>query len=157
MEFMECVRARRSIRGYRPDALGEDILAQLFEAVSLAPSGMNTQAYRFYCVLDEKKRAEISEKACHQEFIGTAPVIIAATCEKGRSFDTALAIENLVLAAAANGIGSCCIGWFDKEKVREVLSVPAEMEIPLLVTLGYAQAQPEQKERKGVRELFSLV
>ncbi len=157
MEFMECVCKRRAIRGYKPDAIDGEVLAQLFEAVRLAPSGMNTQPYHFYCVTDALKRAEIAEKACHQEFVGTAPVIFAATCQKGRSFDTALAIENLLLAAAANGVGSCCIGWFDKEKVREILTVPEEMEIALLVTLGYADGQPEEKERKSVCELVTLV
>ena len=63
MEFMECVCKRRAIRGYKPDAIDGEVLAQLFEAVRLAPSGMNTQPYHFYCVTDALKRAEDSGKS----------------------------------------------------------------------------------------------
>ncbi|HOB19445.1 MAG TPA: nitroreductase family protein, partial [Candidatus Atribacteria bacterium] len=106
--------------------------------------------------LDPAKRERIAREACHQDFIKDAPVIMAACCEKGYSFDTAIAVDHMVLAATNEGLGTCWIGWFERDVVRRILNVPDNMEIPILVTIGYKAVEPEVKPRKPIEELVGI-
>lgn len=154
MEFTDVINQRRSNRAYKPDAIPEDILLRLQEALRVAPTGSNDQPFRFIFVTDADKRERITREACHQEFIGQAPIILAATCEPGRSFCTAIAVDHFILAAANEGLGTCWIGWFEREPVRKILNVDADKEIPILVTLGYAADSPDARPRKPLDELI---
>ncbi len=156
MEFSDVLRTRRAVRSYRRDPVPQDKLDRLKEALQLAPSGNNREPYRFIFVLDPAKRERIAREACHQDFIKDAPVIMAACCEKGYSFDTAIAVDHMVLAATNEGLGTCWIGWFERDVVRRILNVPDNMEIPILVTIGYKAVEPEVKPRKPIEELVGI-
>ncbi len=155
MEFSRVILSRRAIRQYKKEHIPEEILKRLFEAINAAPSGNNHQPYKFIFVKKEDVLQKVASQACHQDFLFDAPVLVAACCEKGRSFDAAIAMENLVLAATNEGLGSCFIGWFEKDVVREILNVPNYYEIPILVALGYADENPVARERKPLKELIS--
>ncbi|QHQ63112.1 nitroreductase [Anaerocolumna sedimenticola] len=155
MEFTKVVSLRRAIRKYKTDSVPEDVLQRLFEAMNAAPSGNNHQPYRFIFVRQDNIRREIASKACHQDFLFDAPILVAACCEKDRAFDTAIAMEHLILAATNEGLGSCWIGWFEREVVRKILNVPDNYEIPILAAIGYADESPEAKPRKSLSELIS--
>jgi nitroreductase len=62
----------------------------------------------------------------------------------------------LVIAAWALGVGSCWIGDFREEKVKELLKIPDKWKVVALVTLGYPAEQPKQRKKKPVEELFSF-
>lgn len=155
MEFSQVVFSRRAVRKYKTDSVPDDVLHRLFEAMNAAPSGNNHQPYRFIFVKQEEIRKKIASKACHQEFLFDAPVLVAACCEKDRAFDTAIAMEHLILAATNEGLGSCLIGWFEREVVRKILNVPDNYEIPILAAIGYADENPEAKPRKPISELIA--
>jgi nitroreductase len=156
MELSRVILSRRSIRQYKKDHIPDEVLKRLFEAINAAPSGNNHQPYKFIVIKQEEVRQKVVSQACHQEFLFDAPVLVAACCEKDRSFDTAIAMENLVLAATNEGLGSCYIGWFEKDIARKILNVPDHYEIPILVAIGYADENPEAKERKSLDELISF-
>jgi len=77
MEFMDIIRARRSIREYRPDPIPEDHLAQILEAGRLAPSTMNWQPWHFGVVTDPELKRELAAASGGQDWIAGAPVVIA--------------------------------------------------------------------------------
>lgn len=156
MEFSDVLKTRRAVRSYKKDPVPREKLNRLMEALQLAPSGNNREPYRFIFVLDPKKRERIASEACHQEFIKDAPVIMAACCEKGYSFDTAIAVDHMVLAATNVGLGTCWIGWFERDVVRRILNVPENMEIPILITIGYKDGESEPKPRKSIEELVGI-
>jgi len=157
MEFMDVISKRRAIRRYKPDPVPEEIMQKLYKAIQSAPSGNNRQPYRFIFVKDAAKRREIAEKACHQEFISEAPVLMVATCEKGRAFDVAIAVDHMILAATDAGLGTCWIGWFERDVMRKILDIPEDKEIPIMVTIGYADEKPPVKERKPISELIHVI
>jgi nitroreductase len=157
MNFTDVVQTRRAIRKYKKDGVSEEKLQKLYEAIRLAPSGNNHQPYKFIFVKDEAKRKEIASKACHQEFLYDAPVLMIACCEEGRSFDAAIAVENMVLAATNEGLGTCWVGWFERDVVSQILDMPEGMEPCILVPIGYADEVPEPKERKSIEELIAIV
>jgi nitroreductase len=157
MDFTNVIRSRRSVRKYKSDPIPEATLQKLYEALQIAPTGSNEQDFQFIFVRDEAKRHELVKKACHQDFLLDAPILVVATCGKGRAFDVAIAIDHMVLAAVNEGLGTCWIGWFEAAAVRKVLGLPDEAEVPILVPLGYPGEAPDARPRKSVEQLIKIV
>ena len=156
MEYTQLIRTRRSIRSFEDTPIPDGQLEILYDALRRAPSGNNRQPYRFIFVKDPDLRHEIAVKACHQDHIGQAPVIMVACCEKGHSFDVAIAVDHMILAAANEGIGSCWVGWTEREIIKQILGIPGDIEVPIIVPLGYASEEPPEKARKPIDELIGI-
>lgn len=69
--------------------------------------------------------------------------------------DTAIAFEHLCLAAHALGLGTCWMGWFNEEKIRAALGIPASIKVVGITPLGYPDQQPKQRPRKTLSEIVS--
>ncbi len=156
MDFSEVVFSRRAIRKYKNTPVSDEILHRLFQAIQVAPSANNRQPLKFVFVRKEEIRQKIVTQACNQDFLYEAPVLAMVCCEKGSSFDAAIAMEHLVLAAANEGLSSCIVAWFDKDTAGKIIQIPDTFEIPILVALGYADESPEAKIRKTLDELISF-
>lgn len=157
MEFSKVITSRRAIRKYKSDPIPEEKLQILYQALQAAPTGNNRQPFKFIFVKDAEKRRQIATQACHQEFLTQPPILIVACCEKGYSFDVAIAVDHMILAATDEGLGTCWVGWFERDIVRNLLSIPANMEVPILVPIGYADENPAARARKPVSELVTVV
>jgi nitroreductase len=153
MEFSQVIRQRRSIRRFRTDPIPESACDHLREALSLAPSANNKQPCSFIFVKDPEIRARIVRKACHQERFVDAPLIVVACCPKGAEFDCAIAVDHLILAATNEGLGSCWVGWIERDALREILGVPGTIETPVIVPMGYAAESPDPRPRKALSDL----
>jgi len=154
MEFRDVIAARRSIRKYKKRAVGKAKLRRLQQALRIAPSGANRQDYAFIFVTDPMKRAQIAKEAGHQDFLAQAPVLMVAVCTPGESFNVAIAVDHMVLAATDEGLGTCWVGWFEREPVKRILGIPEAREVAILVTIGYADEQPEARARKSLSTLI---
>ena len=156
MEFIEVITKRRSIRKYKPDPVPEAKMRKLYEALQRAPSGSNRQDYTFIFVEDEEKRQRIASEAGHQEFLAEAPVLMVAVCQPGGAFNVAIAVDHMILAATDEGLGTCWVGWFEREPVRRILGIPESKEVPILVPIGYPDEAPEARSRKTLEELIMV-
>jgi len=154
MEFMDVLAKRKSVRKYSKRAVSARKLRKLSKALQMAPSGGNRQEYAFIFVTDPEKRRLIAEKAGHQDFIGEAPVIMAAVCKPGGAFNVAIAVDHMTLAAANEGLGTCWIGWFEPNPVKRILGIPRSKEVPILVTIGHPGEEPKARKRKSLDELI---
>ena len=157
MDFRTVIETRRSIRNYRTDAIPEAVLQRIREAVRLAPTANNRQPFRVLFVRNPALRAEIAGKGCHQPFLAQVPVLCVVCCRKGAEFDAAIATDHLVLAATAEGLGSCWVGWFERDAVMQAVSMPEGMEPCILIPLGYAAEQPDARPRKALEEVTAFV
>jgi len=163
MEFYDVIRSRRSIRAYRSDPVEQEKLERIMEAARRAPSAANRQPLYFYVVRDEETRAALLE-AYSQQWLADAPVIICA-CHRpddawrrsdGKSYadvDLTIAMDHLILAATAEGLGTCWIGAFKPEPLRRVLGIPCELEPVALTPLGYPEEEPSERPRKTLEEI----
>jgi nitroreductase len=70
--------------------------------------------------------------------------------------DTTIALQNMVIAAWSLGVGSCWIGAFNEEKVKQLLKIPEKWKVVALVTFGYPAEQPKPRKKKKVEELFGF-
>ena len=164
MEFYEVLRRRRSVRAYVPEAIPEKVLSRLFEAVQLAPSACNNQPVRFLFVTEAETKHRIC--ACYpRAWLAQAPVVVVALGNKDTAWrrfdgtsahplDVAIAMEHLVLAAAAEGLGSCWICAFDQEAMRQALRLPECWEAVALTPLGRPAADPGPQGRKPLDEII---
>ncbi len=163
MSVIQVIRDRRSVRSYVNKPVERDKIERLLEAARLAPSASNRQEWRFVVVTDPKRRRALAEAAVHQEFVGTAPVVIAACAEHDGHvmtcgqlcypIDVAIAVDHMTLQAVAEGLGTCWIGAFYEDQVKKVLDIPPEIRIVELLTLGYAAASPGPRSRLPLEQI----
>lgn len=167
MDVLEAVRARRSVRMYKPTPVPEDALARVLEAVRLAPSAKDLQPWKFILVRDPELKAKVAAACVNQTFMAGAPVIVAACGLPEQAYgrmgrymnswpvDVAIAFEHLVLQARAEGLGTCWIGAFYEEEVKALLGVPAGAKVLALTPLGYPAESPAARPRKPLSEIVS--
>ncbi|MCI2428609.1 nitroreductase family protein [Candidatus Acetothermia bacterium] len=163
MNVYEVIRSRRSVRTYQEKAVSQEALTRILETARMAPSGKNRQPWKFVVVTNKETRKRLGEAANNQDFVGKAPVVIAAVGlepEKIRScgipadpVDVTIAIDHMTLAAVEEGLGTCWIGAFSQEKVREILRIPSSFKVIALLTLGYPADSAGAKIRKSLQEI----
>lgn len=165
MEIMEVIRSRRSIRDYQDRPIERELLMLILEAGRLAPSARNMQDWRFIVVSDNKKRQELSQAAKGQAFVARAPVVIAAcgteteyvmTCgQHCYPIDVSIAVDHMSLMAAALGLGSCWIGAFHEDQVKQILGIPENIRVVIMLAMGYPAESPAARPRKKLEEIVA--
>jgi len=168
MELYKVLQERRSIRKYKADAVSSEQLNRLLDAARIAPSWSNRQCWRFIVVKDAGRKKLLAESLPEgnpaAEAVGeTAPLVIVLCANPKESglhdgkdyylLDAGLAMQQLMLAACAEGLGTCWVAWFDEEKVREACSVPGSYRIVALTPLGVPERQPSERPRKELQEI----
>lgn len=165
MEVFEAIKNRYSCRSYKKKAVPEEKLKKVLEAARLAPSAHNAQEWKFVVVKGQEKRKKIAEAALGQSFIAAAPVVIVAVGldpehlmaseVPAYAVDVAIALDHMTLVAVEEGLGTCWIGAFNQEKVKEILDIPEEYKVVALLPLGFPADKPGAKIRKNLEEIVS--
>jgi nitroreductase len=148
----ELIGKRRSIRKFLPKTIAKDALNRMVDAARLAPSAANMQPLE-YIIVDQKEQREkifpltkwagyISPEgtpAPGEEPMAYIAVVINQQIAKAGYYliDCGLAVENLILTALQDGIGSCIIGACNKEKIAGIIKLPANYQLELVIALGY--------------------
>jgi nitroreductase len=165
MEFYDVVQKRLSVRSYKPDPVPEEVLNRILEAGRLAPSAKNYQPWRFIIVKDPAIRQALVPACRGQGSVGQAPVVICACCVidqvwKGmggywsaEAVDITIALEHMMLAATAEGLGTCWIGAFLEAEVKKVLAIPDGVKPIALTPLGYPARESKPQPRKPLSEI----
>ena len=149
MEVFEAILKRRSIRKYLDKLIEEEKIIKILEAARWAPSGGNRQPWRFIIIKNKERRIKLSEIAYNQKFVKEAPLVIAICNKKGESLaNIGLSMQNICLEAFDIGLGSCIIGWFNKEEARKFFNIPEDYEICYLITIGYPAEKPTSNRKK---------
>ena len=165
MELYEAIRTRYSVQAYQAKSVEDDKLARVLEAARLAPSGSNRQPWKFVVVRDAETRAKLAVACNNQKFVGQAPVVIVGvglmpdrsmSCDvPGDPVDVAIALEHIALAATAEGLGTCWIGAFKQDQVRQAVGVPETAKVIEVMPLGYPADAIRPKDRKPLEEIVS--
>jgi len=167
MEFYEVVNTRRSVRSYKPDEIPEDVLNRVLDAARVAPSGSNKQPWKYVLVKKPEMRKKIATLCGGQPWIADAPIVVVACgvdikYDRGSymgdmSFliDSAIGLTHLILAARAEGLGTCWIGQFDNESIKEFLDIPPGWNVAAVTPLGYPKEPKwtQPGKRKPLEEI----
>ena len=173
MDFLKIANARQSCRSYEENReVEQEKLDTILEAVRLAPSACNGQPYHLTVCRGEtaKQVAVATQGMGMNKFASQAPVLIVIsempyvkTAALGakvkgndyRSIDIGIAAAYLTAEAAAQGLGTCILGWLDDAKIRQICNL--EYPVRLVITLGYANDSLRSKKRKDLSQLVKEI
>ena len=177
MTAQECIVGRRSIRKFKADPVPHELLEQIVETASYAPSWKHTQITR-YIAIEGALKDKIAKEATsiypgNGNIIANAPVLIAVTIIKNRSgferdgsfstpkgdrwqmYNAGIASQTFCLAAHEQGLGTVILGLFDEDKIADMLQLPEDRELAALIPVGYPDEAPVAPRRKPVDDLLS--
>jgi len=167
MDVLEAIRGRRSIRAFKRQDVLPEIVEKLVEAARWAPSAGNIQPWEFIVVRKSEIKRRLAEAALDQSFIEEVPVVIVVCANENRSFqrysvrgktlyciqDSAAAIQNILLTAHSLGLGTCWVGAFREEEVREILKVPQGIRPVAIVPLGHPDEAPTPRSWRPMKQI----
>ena len=144
MDFYDVVKSRKSVRNYTSQKVPDEVLARILDAARLAPSWANKQCWRYVLVDDPEIVARASGLA--KNF--GAPIMVVLCGDPAGSgqrdgkdyylVDAAISMEHLVLAAAAEGLGTCWVaGRIDEPGLKKALGIPDNLRVVATSPLGY--------------------
>lgn len=147
MTFLELAKERYSVRNFQNRPIAEEDLAKILEAAAAAPTACNNQPQRIYIAESEEARKKLAS-VCRCTF--DAPMILVVCYDRTRDWknkfmpgytsgetDAAIACTHMMLEAWELGIGSCWVGYFSAEQVREALGLPENVTVSALLPMGY--------------------
>jgi nitroreductase len=163
MNIIDIIKNRRSVREFKDQEIPESAIDVLIEALRWAPSAGNLQSRKFYFVLNEELRNKLARTGLRQDyvsFIAKAPLVVVGCAdlriatrykERGTDLyaiqDTAISVQNLLLAAQDLGLGTCWVGAFKEDEVKKVLDLPDYLRPVVLVPVGYPAKTPKAPAR----------
>jgi nitroreductase len=141
LDVFNAIQARKSIRAYQDTPIPREVLERILEAGRLAPSARNVEPWHFIVVTSTKKRKALA-KGVYAKFLSEAPLVVAVLGDRKASedwyaVDASLALENMVLEAVNEGLGTCIVGSFNEAEVKELLKIPDSWEVIALLATGY--------------------
>ncbi len=167
MDFHDVIKSRRSIRDYKPDAIPAEAVERIRKAVVEAPTACNLQPFKTLFITNPKLREAVCS-VYTRDWLKTAPAIAVVLSNpqtawkrlEGDSIadiDAAIVMENLVLAAAAEGLGTCWICAYRRAELDAVLGVEAPWRSFAMTPVGYPAETPRPAFRKPSGELFKVI
>jgi nitroreductase len=171
--LMKLLQKRCSCRAYLKREVEEEKIRNCIEAARLAPSACNKQPWRFRIVTEKN----LLQRICGEGLMPGIPMpwlsdvpVIAVLCAdtsiithtlapmltkvKYHLLDTGIAGEHFVLAAEAQGLGTCWIGWFNPKKIRNILNISSSLQILSLISVGYPAGEGKQPEKLSADEIM---
>lgn len=168
---MEIIKKRRSIRSFKDTTIPQAVIDKLVEAIIWAPSAGNLQSRKFFFVYDDKVKAELVRAAYDQKFLGQAPLVVVGCADLTRASsryeqrgmtlyapqDVAASVQNLMLVATEEGLGTVWVGAFDEAEASKVLKLPETLRPVVMVPVGYPAKTPNVVNRRPINELIEEV
>jgi len=171
-EVIKAIKERRSVRNFKKDPIEEEKISQLLESIRWSPSWANTQCWEIVLVRDPNIKKELQETLPKgnpaRDAVYKAPILFVICAQlrkagyyKGSAptkfgdwfmFDLGIATQSLCLAAHSLGLGSVIVGLFEHNKAKEILNVPEEYEVVVIVPVGYPEKIPSAPKRREVKE-----
>jgi nitroreductase len=153
--------AKREVREYTDRPVPRDALTKILNAGRASGSSKNTQPWRFIVLEDPKHRRELATAVIAPRNLGACAVAIAVVLTSERlRFDAGRVAQNMMVAAWAEGIGSCpnSVRPDEHERMRRDLGVPADAAIATVLTFGYpAPGQPRPRRRADPGKILARV
>ncbi len=165
MELLPEIQSRQSIKSFSTRPIEEMKLNRIIEAARIAPSAKNRQPWRFIIINDEDLRKKIQNASFGQDYVGQAPIIIAAAStnidyrmpngQLSYPIDIAIAVSFMMIQAEHEELGSSVVTTFDEREVKELLTIPYSMKVVMLLLLGYPESRPLKVLRKPIEQISS--
>jgi len=170
MEAYQTILSLRSVRQFQRKPIPDDTLHHILQAGRMSGSSKNSQPWWFIVVREPETRMRLSRCGDFASHVAGAPLAIAIVFDpqfyRGE-FDSGRAAQNMMLAAWADGIGSCIASMHREDDAKAVLAVPKELRLEHVISFGYPvpqaletiEDQPREKvlKRVGRRPMEDIV
>jgi nitroreductase len=157
MDVFEAIRTLLAVRNYRDDQVPEAVVTRILEAGRLTGSGMNQQPWHFIVIRDREMLRRLGALASSGPYVAQAPlaIVVAVDTTRFAVSDASRAIQSMMLAAWADGVGSNWVGFGGLDNVKPLLNIPASLDVLAILPFGYpARAVGRgKKQRKSLREV----
>ena len=153
MDTYHAIASRREVRQYADRPIPDEVLNRILDAGRLAGSAMNSQPWQFVVVQDRGALEQLAETVYAPGNVrGAAVAVAVAASESGWGpFDSGRAVENMLLAAWNEGVGSCPNGLRDAARAAELLGLEGEARPLVVISLGYP-VEPRDPESRPAEE-----
>jgi nitroreductase len=161
-DLLELMKARRSIRSFKPDTVPDEAITTILEAARWCQSASNKQPWRFIVIKSKNAIKALCKCATYGNFIDQAPLVIAIVgnpviAPKWHVHDSSMCSHQACLMAWALGLGTCWIGSMDREKAATLLGIGKDEVVATILPLGYPASVPKPTSRKGLADLVSYM
>ncbi len=164
MSLFDVLLSRRSIRCYEQKDIPKDVLHKILEAGRHAPSAMNRQPWHLIVLTDQEIKKKLSKGMFNRHIKNSAVTVVGCAytglwhigTRKWSIIGTAIALQNMVIAAWVMGVGSCWIGDFKEDQVKKLLTIPDKWKVVALVSFGYPAEKPLPRRRKPLDEIVGF-
>jgi len=156
----EAIISKRDLRVYTDDPISDEVMQRILQAGRMAGSAKNEEANRLILVTDTDVMHRIAEAGDFASWIHTSAALIgfASPATQLRLFDVGRQAQNMMIAAHADGIGSCPVTLHHPDKARASVVLPDDWEIPMIITLGHpVDDHPESPLKRTRVSLDELV
>lgn len=151
MDFYKVIENRTSNKNFRDTKIPKEKLDRIINAALMAPSWKNNSCYRFIFVDEQRQKDQVSNTILNNtdetsNSVRQAPIIAIIVADPSKSgemsnklfymVDCGIAMEHLVLASTNEGYGTCWIGSFDEDKVRNILNIPSKYSVVAMTPIG---------------------
>ncbi|WP_125152713.1 nitroreductase family protein [Clostridium rectalis] len=167
MQFYDVIEKRTSIKKFKNTNISKDKVDRMITAAMMAPSWKNQTSYKFIIIDDENKKNELANAIANKtdeasQSIKDAPIVAIVVANPNESgmvnekeyylVDSAIAMEHFILAATEEGYGTCWIGAFDENSVKNALDIPKDYKVIAMTPVGEAQENKEHYDKKDIRD-----
>ena len=170
MDYFEAVKTRHSVRAFQKKPVEEEKIRRIIEAINLAPSAGDLQAYEVIVVKDPMLKDKLAKAALGQGFLSEAPLCFVFVAYPERSSkkygrrgselyciqDASIVTTYAMLAATALGLSSIWVGAFDEEAAARAVGVMKGKRPVAILPIGYAAESPESTPRRPVSDMAFL-
>ncbi|WP_315067087.1 nitroreductase family protein [uncultured Clostridium sp.] len=175
-EFFELINKRQSCRKYLDKSVEKEKLIKCIEAARIAPSACNSQPWHFTVVNNKELAAKVAlclQDKIMNKFTSECSAFIVVVEESGnltsragalikqqdyRSVDIGIAAEHICLAAAAQELGTCILGWFNEKELKKLLNISKLKRVKLVIAIGYPKDDNiRNKVRKNINEISTFI
>lgn len=171
MQFYDVIKSRSSVKEFKSTPVDKDSLARAINSAMMSPSWKNNTSYKFILVDDPREKDLIAESIINDNnesarSVKQAPIVAVVVADPSKSgvvedkeyylVDSAIAMEHFMLAATNEGYGTCWIGAFDEDKIRQILSIPNSNRVVAMTPIGKTSEEPQHHDKKDVREYVFL-
>jgi nitroreductase len=159
MDCVEDILSRRSIRKFKDEAVSEEIINNILEAGRLAPTATNQQPWYFVVAQNQQEKEAFIFSGFNRFVTGADFIILGlykkseVVIEKLSLMDVTIALQNMVITAKVQGVGSCWMGAFDERKLRDTMNLPDDFITVGAVAFGIPDEQPKQPPKKQLNEI----
>lgn len=161
MEVFDAIRTLLAVRAFEDRPVPDELVGKILEAGRITASAMNKQPWHFILVKDRARLEELGRTIRSGTYVASAAFAVAVAVERSplAISDGSRAIQDMVLTAWAEGVGSNWVGFTGMlDGIAKMLKVPEDLQLLSIVAFGYPAKRVGKgnKRRKPQAEVVSL-